>query len=298
MKHLIPLILPAALLVACGGENSEPLQANPDSSDGVSTDNSSQDTSNLVQSCGNDFNAQRSLNKFESSAVFWQIEGAQLQSKPQLMMFADKFSLNASHELSSDETLCLLAANIFGSSGAQTWMGPDNGSVKQGELYYYSPALTFTGSLPELTSLDDWRAQGAPAQTAIATPDSAITVWYRNQDENRFTLGTAQSNQNPLTLDCDQGGFALSYSLAQVAQSQRDTLNPSFCETQGTGDNTVTQCLSVALTTTDKLESCKFGATSVGLPDSTGAKTAVKVAGELSVLTAGAELTITQIDIR
>ncbi|ALU44350.1 hypothetical protein [Pseudoalteromonas rubra] len=294
MKHLIPLILPATLLIACGGENSEPLKANPDSS----TDNNTQDTSNLTPSCGNDFNAQRSLNKFESTAVFWQIEGARLQSKPQLTILADKFSLSASHELSSDDTLCLLAANIFGSSGAQTWQGEDNGSVKPGELYYYSPAITFTGALPSLTSLDDWRSQGAPTQTAITTPSSEITIWYRNRDENRFTLGTAQSNQNPVTLSCDQNGFALSYSLSQVAQSQVDTLNPSFCETQGTGENAVTQCLSVALTTTDKLESCTFGTTSVALPDNTGNKTSVKVAGELNIVTGDAELKITQIDIR
>ncbi|MCG7535353.1 hypothetical protein [Pseudoalteromonas sp. OOF1S-7] len=297
MKHLIPLILPAVLLAACGGENSEPLKANPDPSDS-STNNNSQDTTNQVQSCGNDFNAQRSLNKFESTAVFWQIEGDRLQSKPQLMILADKFSLNASHELSSDDTLCLLAANIFGSSSAQTWTGDDNGSVKQGELYYYSPAITFTGALPEFTSLDNWRSQGAPAQTPIATPSSEIAIWYRTRDENRFTLGSPQSNQNPVILDCDQGGFALSYSLSQVAQNQRDTLNPSFCETQGVGDSAVTQCLSVALTTTDKLASCQFGTTSVALPDSSGNKTAVKVSGALDIAVNEAELNITQIDIR
>ncbi|TMP29526.1 hypothetical protein CWB99_07905 [Pseudoalteromonas rubra] len=294
MKHLIPLILPTVLLIACGGENSEPLKAAPNST----SNNGSSDTGSAVQSCGNDFSAQRSLNEFERTAVFWQIEGARLQSKPQLLMYADKFSLNASHQLSSDETLCLLAANIFGSSSAQTWIGEDSGSVNQGELYYYSPAITFTGALPELESLDDWRSQGSPAQTTLTTPASDITIWYRDRDENRFTLGTPESNQNPVTMNCTQDGFALSYSLSQVVQSQLDTLNPSFCETQGTGDNATTHCLSVALTTTDKLESCQFGTTSVALPDSSGNKTAVKVSGTLAIDNDDAELSITQIDIK
>ncbi|OCQ18245.1 hypothetical protein A7985_24325 [Pseudoalteromonas luteoviolacea] len=294
MKQATLALVPLLLLSACGGENDTPLQRGDSS---TNPDTPTSQTPSTGQDCGANFSAERSLNKFEFSGVFWQVEGERLQSKPEFRLYADSRSLGATHTISSDKTLCLLAANVFGSINAETWDGDDNASFKKGELYYYAPEFKFKTGLPDITSLTDWRSKGQPETVTQPLESINLTIHYRDKDNNLITLGDPQTNLNPIILSCNQTDFDISLSLQQVANSALATLDPAYCETQTVGNEAQTFCLSAGFSQNLKLDSCKFDLTKVSLPDQRGNKTSVQVSGLLEFAQDNAELTITDIDL-
>ncbi|KZN33560.1 hypothetical protein N480_23855 [Pseudoalteromonas luteoviolacea S2607] len=293
MKQATLALVPLLLLSACGGENDSPLQRDNSSN----PDTPTAQNPSTGQDCGANFSAERSLNKFEFSSVFWQVEGERLQSKPEFRLYADSRSLGATHTITSDKTLCLLAASVFGSISAETWDGEDNASFKKGELYYYAPEFKFKTSLPDIASLTDWRSKSQPEKITQSLESVNLTIHYRDRDNNLITLGDPQTNMNSIILSCDQTEFDISLSLQQVANSALATLDPAYCETQTIGNEAQTFCLSAGFEQDIKLESCKFDLTKVSLPDQRGNKTSVQVSGLLEFEQANAELKISDIDL-
>ncbi|MCF2860172.1 hypothetical protein L1286_22075 [Pseudoalteromonas sp. SMS1] len=293
MKQATLAIVPLLFLTACGGENDTPLQRD----NSTTPDTPDTQTPSSGSDCGANFSAERSLNKFEFSSVFWQVEGERLQSKPELRFYSDNRSLGATHTLTSDKTLCLLAASVFGSLNAETWEGDDNASFKKGELYYYSPEFKLKAGLPDIASLTDWRSKGQPEKVSMPLNNANLTIHYRDKDNNLITLGDVETNLNPIILNCNQSEFDISLSLQQVASSALATLDPSYCETQTVGINTETFCLTAGFSQDTGLESCKFDLTKVSLPDQRGNKTSVQVSGLLTFSDSNAQLQISDIDL-
>ncbi|KZN33359.1 hypothetical protein N474_17090 [Pseudoalteromonas luteoviolacea CPMOR-2] len=293
MKQATLAIVPLLFLTACGGENDTPLQRD----NSTTPDTPNTQTPNTGSDCGADFSAERSLNKFEFSGVFWQVEGERLQSKPEFRFYSDSRSLGATHTLSSDKTLCLLAASVFGSLNAETWDGDNNASFNKGELYYYAPEFKVKTELPEIASLTDWRSKGQPEKVSLPLSSANLTIHYRDKDNHLITLGDSQTNLNPIILSCNQTEFDISLTLQQVANTALATLDPSYCETQTVGSNVETFCLSAGFSQDIRLESCKFDLTKVALPDQRGNKTSVQVSGLLKFSDMNAELQIIDIDL-
>ncbi|KZN48174.1 hypothetical protein [Pseudoalteromonas luteoviolacea] len=291
MNKVTLAIVPLLLLTACGSENEQPLEKTSPAQSNPPTAKSP------GQNCGSDFYTERSLNKFEFSSVFWQVEGSRLQSKPEFRFYADNRSLSATHTISSDKTLCLLAASVFGSISAEVWDGEDNASFKKGELYYYAPEFKFQTNLPDIASLKDWRSKGKPERITQPLENVNLTIHHRNKDNNLITFGDLQTNLNPVALNCDQTEFDITLSLKKVSDIALATLQPSYCETQIIGKNTETYCLSAGFSQDIRLESCKFDSTKVALPDQRGNKTSVEVSGLVKFSEMSADLQITGINL-
>ncbi|MDK1289433.1 hypothetical protein [Pseudoalteromonas umbrosa] len=291
MNKVTLAIVPLLLLTACGSESEQPLKkTNTSQSTTPTADNPEQD-------CGTDFSAERSLNKLEFSSIFWQVEGDRLQSKPEFRIYADKNSLGATHTLSSDNTYCLLAAHIFGSTSAQTWQSENTSSFKQGELFYYAPELIFKTALPEISSLTDWRNKGRPETLSQAIESVNLTIHYRDQDNNLITLGKGNTNTSPVTLTCNKAAFDLTLQMQPVVMSVQEQLNKAYCEEVQIGLETELHCLSASISQDTGLESCRFELTTVILPDQNANKSSAKVAGVLSFSSNMATLEIKDIKL-
>ncbi|ESP93645.1 MULTISPECIES: hypothetical protein [Pseudoalteromonas] len=265
--------VPLLLLSACGGESDTPLQK----------DNTAQPNTPTTQQpsndCGANFTAERSLNQFEFSSVFWHADSEVLQPKPEFRLYADKHSLGATHTLSSDETLCMLSAAVFGSTSAETWQGASNSSFKQGELFYYAPELIFNTPLPDFTSLADWRNKGQPSTVSQPIEAVKLTIHYRDRDNNLITFG--DQNTTAAKLVCNNSTLDLTLQVQPVIATAVSKMDPAYCEEKQVGLESETHCLAVAIVQETGLENCQLDSTSAIIPDQTGNKSTVKIAGSL-----------------
>lgn len=286
MKNIF--MLPSMLLLtACGGGGNEPL----------SKDNTAPPSSNATQ-CGNSFSAQRHLDKKEINFAYWQIEGDSLQTKPQVAFSTTKSSSVSETSYKDTEPLCEQIANIFGADVRETWQGAENGAIKQGQQFKYTPELTVSFKLPELESLSDWRAKGSPSSMQTTLANSTLTVWYENNDEQKFLQGGLSNNQKSLALSCDEESYALSIQLNEIDKPLSNNLNPAFCEETRNANTTTTSCLKVSMHQERPLGNCRFELTDVLLPDSQGNRTSVKLAALIfSANDSGVMMKITDVDI-
>ncbi|MBQ4838423.1 hypothetical protein [Pseudoalteromonas luteoviolacea] len=283
--------VPLLLLSACGGESDTPLQKDNTAEPNTPT------TQQQNSDCGANFTAERSLNQFEFSSVFWHAESEALQPKPEFRLYADKHSLGATHTLSSEKAPCMLAAAAFGSTSAETWQGASNSSFKQGELYYYAPELIFNTPLPDFTSLADWRNKGQPDTISQPFDAAQLTIHYRDQDNNLITFGNQNTNTTAVKLTCNSSTLDLTLRVQSVASNAVNKLDPAFCEEKQVGLERETHCLSVGVNQDIGLENCKFDLTNVILPDQFGNKSTVKVAGILSFAASNATLRVDQLEL-
>lgn len=282
------LILPSMLLLtACGGGGSEPL----------SKEKTAPPTNNTAQ-CGSNFSAQRHFNQQEANIAYWQIEGDTLQTKPHVTFSTTKSSSFAESSYKGSEALCEQVSNIFGADVRETWQGAENNAIKQGQQFKYTPELTVTFALPELASLSDWRAKGSPSSISTTLLKSTLTVWYENNEAQRFLQGDLSNNQKALSLSCDEEEYNLSLELSEIDEQLSSNLNPAFCETTRSANLTKTACLKVSMQQEKPIAHCQFALTDILLPDSQGNKTSVKLAAKIS----GADdfgiiLEVTDVDI-
>ena len=285
-SHLVLLSL--SVLSACSGGGSEPLKK----------DNTTTPSITQTAQCGDSFSAQRHLNKQEINTAYWQIEGEQLQTKPQVNFFTTRSSSLAETSYRGSETLCEQVANIFGADIRETWQGAETSSIKPGQQLKYTPELSLSFSLPNFASLADWRAQGSPRSVTTQLAKSALTVWYENNEDQRFLQGELVNNQKELPLNCENNAFQLTVLLTEIDSQFSANLNPAYCEESRNGNITKTSCLNVSLAETVAIEQCQFALTDVYIPDSQGNKTAVKLAGKVSAATdSGVILNVDGIDI-
>jgi hypothetical protein len=282
------LMLPSMfLLTACGGGGNEPL----------SKDNTAPPSSNTAQ-CGNSFSAQRHFDQKETNIAYWQIEGDSLQTKPQVAFSTSKSSSLSETSYKGTEALCEQVANIFGADVRETWQGAENDAIKQGQQFKYTPELTVSFALPGLESLDDWLAQGSPSSMPTSIIKSTLTVWYENNDEQKFLQGDLSNNQKSLALSCDEESYTLSIELYEIDEQLSSNLNPAFCEETRNANTTATSCLKVSMQQEKPIGSCQFELTDVLLPDSQGNKTSVKLAAQVSAANdSGIMMKITNVDI-
>ncbi|AOT09575.1 hypothetical protein [Pseudoalteromonas luteoviolacea] len=291
MNKVTLAVVPLLLLIACGSDNGTPLEKN-----NTAQDNSPSNES-ASQDCGTAFSAERSINKLEFNSVYWQANSEALQPKPEFRLYADKNSLGATHSISSDIPQCVLAANIFGSTSAQTWQGDSNASFKQGELVYYSPELIFKTALPEISSLKDWRNKGRPETVSQPIESVNITIHYRDKNNSLITFGEDSTNTGAINLACNKSTFDLTLKMQPVVMSAQEQLDKAFCEEVQIGLDTELHCLSVGINQETGLESCQFELTTVILPDQNANKSTVKVAGVLEFSAGTADLEIKDIKL-
>lgn len=285
-SHLVLLSL--SFLSACSGGGSEPLRK----------DNTTTPSITQTAQCGDSFSAQRHLNKQEINTAYWQIEGEQLQTKPQVNFFTTRSSSLAETSYRGSETLCEQVANIFGANIRETWQGAETSSIKPGQQLKYTPELSLSFSLPNFASLADWRAQGSPRSVTTQLAKSTLTVWYENNEDQRFLQGELVNNQKELPLNCENNAFQLTVLLSEIDSQFSANLNPAYCEESRNGNITKTSCLNISLAETVAIEQCQFALTDVYIPDSQGNKTAVKLAGKVSAETdSGVILIVDGIDI-
>ncbi|MAD89766.1 hypothetical protein [Pseudoalteromonas phenolica] len=286
MKYPL-LFLSCSFLTACGGGGSEPL----------SKDNTAPAVDDSAQ-CGGNFSAQRHFNKQETNIAYWQIEGDTLQTKPQVTYFTNRSSSLAETSYKGTTPLCELVANIFGADVTDTWQGSDNNSIKTGQQFKYTPELSVSFALPELSSLADWRAKGSPVSMPTNLLQSTLTVWYQNSDEQRFLQGDLSNNQKIVPLECDNNDFRILLSLDDVDEQLSSSLNPAYCEEVRSNNVTKTACLNASVQQENLIQSCRFAMTDIIIPNSQGSKTFVKLAAKTSANSdTGINVELTDINI-
>ena len=286
MKYPL-ILLSCSFLTACGGGGSEPL----------SKDNTAPTVNESTQ-CGSNFSAQRHLNKQETNIAYWQIEGDTLQTKPQVTYFTNRSSSLAETSYKGSEPLCEQVANIFGADVTDTWQGAENNTIKVGQQFKYIPELSVSFALPEVNSLNDWRAKGSPNSMSTNLLQSTLTVWYQNSDEQRFLQGDLSNNQRVVPLACNDTDFTILLSLIEVDEQLSISLNPAYCEEVRSNNITKTMCLSAKLPQERLIQNCEFALTDIVIPNAQGNKTFVKLAAQTSVGSdTGINVAITDIDI-
>ncbi len=268
-------------LVACGGgggstslTKSDPVPVTP--------------TIAPVESdCGSALALSRHNYQAQSKTVKWQ-DNTNSWEALTISLSTDYYSTGGSQTITSDHPTCLQTAAVFGGLGYDTW-DSDTGPVgyEPGVQFMYAPEFILTAKPASITSLQQWKDNGTPAQERSSVVSGELFVWYAKGS----TRSSDQvDKKTTFALNCPKDALIVEYLTSKQKSSYSDTM----CELN-TETNDYT-CLHTRAILDGNL-SCQFSNIPAQVPNNKNIFNPIKISGSIEKQGDEIKSHITNIDL-